>query len=306
MADLLDSLATTILILEKNSDLVLFENSYIKQLDAKFTDITAKLKHDGIVSSGRGISEDSNLSLKKAVYEAIERASFAKTQLRTTNGVAIAETLEKAKENAVNELIEREIFLRHWTQKLPFVIVNNEETIDLKQKFYSEYPKNIDVHFYKSQIKFKSRHLYICKIAGLSFDSRFGLYLGYGFKSDSRVSIFHSFFEAINTFSFDYEKGMLLDNLSLSNFKRKTNFTFNDHGLLAKNCEYAMQVNKLYFSNVSEDNEQDLKISGGDFTFSDIGVILNLPLVCIRAENSSFLSFDVGHKNEEYLPHPID
>lgn len=306
MANLLDHLSDVISVLESNGNLDFFENTYIKQLDSRFTDISVKLEYGGIISSGRGISEEPNLALKKAVYETIERACFARGDFRNTNGIAIAETAEQATENAINELIEREIFMRHWNQKLPFNLFENDETVSLRKYFNREYTDKINIEFYQSQISINKKHLYLCMISGLNYETRFGLYLGYGYKNDCRTSILHSFFEAINTFSFDYENSFLNENLSLEEFLKKTRHTFKDHGLLAKNCDYALKIIKTYFSNIFDFTGQDFDLEPKDFSTRKIDMILNLPLTCIRVENRNFLPFEVGPSEDEFLPHPID
>lgn len=305
MADILVSLEEVISKIETVAKLELSENHYIKELSPFFTDISAKIHIAGVVVYGRGISDDANLSLKKAVFEALERACFLGTKFQTTNGFALADNFDLAKNNAINELIEREIFLRQWNNKISFFAVLNEQTELLSDLFYKVYPESIEVNFFKSKISINKKSLYICKISGHSHTDNFGSYFGFGCKSDCQKSILHSFFEAINSFASDFENNLLKENITLKEFKEKDKYLFRDHGLLSKNIEYSRIINEIYFRDC-DSVIKDYYYDDSSFKTDKIKVPFNLPLACIKVTNDDFLIFNAGLADENLLPHPID
>jgi len=82
------------------------ERFSLNQLDYHF-----KFKYKGHTYDGRGLAESSETALTKAIVEAIERTVIDKYNLKNSNGIAAHFDLIKAKENALCELIERDVFL---------------------------------------------------------------------------------------------------------------------------------------------------------------------------------------------------
>lgn len=306
MADLLDNLGKVISELETFGNLSIYENSYIKELDFQLTDISADFEYENEIYCGRGIALDPNLALKKAIYEVVERACFAKSGYKNTNGFAISDSFEWARRFAINELIEREIFLKHWTQERSFICFANERVDFLKQCFYRVYPLEIEINFFQSEITINKMNLYICRISGLKFEKKFGFFFGYGYKDTREESIDHCFFEAINTFSYDFEHNLLAENISLEEFFAKKKISFRDHGLLAKNITYALKVDSIYFNKLCECKFQNTDLIADDLVVNKIGVIFDLPLYCVKVESDDFINFDIGKSDESALPHPID
>ena len=83
-----------------------------------YFDFRVQMKVNGKLFFGSGFAEDPRLAVEKAISEAIERAVCNSYGIRS-NGVACHTDSHKARSNAIDELIERDTFLRHYLLKVP-------------------------------------------------------------------------------------------------------------------------------------------------------------------------------------------
>jgi len=99
----------------------------------------AKPDFNGRLLRGFGSAGDRSLALQKAVGELIERSAFftdpTAPAKRTSSGYASHENEAQARENAQAELIERDIVLCHWLQKIaPFWLKENALPLETSER----------------------------------------------------------------------------------------------------------------------------------------------------------------------------
>ena len=74
------------------------------------------------IARGHGSDFNRELALKKALHEYVERYYFRQhlvnTGFKTTNGIAAHSSKEKSKSSAINEILERHVFISHWLQAI--------------------------------------------------------------------------------------------------------------------------------------------------------------------------------------------
>lgn len=94
-------------------------NSYIAQFASYVDGIPTEV-------TGLGVDLNESVAYEKAFVEFFERKTFFTKAVplgfETTNGIAGHKFKSLARNNAMNELFERDSFLRHWYQEVPFNI----------------------------------------------------------------------------------------------------------------------------------------------------------------------------------------
>lgn len=91
---------------------------------SKFSFITKAVADNGVEGHGYGEGETELLTFQKSIAEAVERVIYKSIKpyyrLNSSNGWAAHLTAKKAKQSALNELLERDATLAHWLTKTPF------------------------------------------------------------------------------------------------------------------------------------------------------------------------------------------
>lgn len=82
---------------------------------------------------GHGTDFNKEIALKKALHEYVERYYFRQyltsVGFQTTNGIAAHLDQSSSERSAINELLERHVFLSHWLQAIPPVWIDDPETL---------------------------------------------------------------------------------------------------------------------------------------------------------------------------------
>lgn len=102
-----------------------------------FEDVRVKIKVDDHEFEGRGIALGFDQAFTVAGAEALERSICANNQIHS-NGVAIHTEPQLAKENAQNELIERDLFLCYFLTKTPMKIIDRPAPLDINFSLLEE------------------------------------------------------------------------------------------------------------------------------------------------------------------------
>jgi YcaO cyclodehydratase, ATP-ad Mg2+-binding len=83
---------------------------------------------------GHGTDFSKEVALKKALHEYVERYYFRQhlvsVGFHTTSGIAAHLDQLSSKKSAINELLERHIFLSHWLQAIPPIWIDDSDTLD--------------------------------------------------------------------------------------------------------------------------------------------------------------------------------
>lgn len=112
-------LAQWLLNHSKELDLQVKKLSWIKEWYPELSDIEVSIKVNDKVIIGRGIANTPDLAFTKAGAEAIERAVCIENEMNSC-GIAVHTDEELARDNAKNELIERDRFFCHYLTQTPF------------------------------------------------------------------------------------------------------------------------------------------------------------------------------------------
>lgn len=92
-----------------------------------------KILNEKLNIRGHGTDFNKEIALKKALHEYVERYYFRQhltsVGFQTTNGIAAHLDQLSAERSAINELLERHIFLSHWLLAIPPVWIDDLETI---------------------------------------------------------------------------------------------------------------------------------------------------------------------------------
>lgn len=82
---------------------------------------------------GHGTDFNKEIALKKALHEYVERYYFRQhltsVGFQTTSGIAAHLDQSSAERSAINELLERHVFLSHWLQAIPPVWIDDNDTL---------------------------------------------------------------------------------------------------------------------------------------------------------------------------------
>ena len=85
--------------------------------------IYADIHHKGVRCFGLGHNKNERVAHAIAAAEAMERAMMIEFKLNSSNGCAVHTDPEKTRENALQELIERDAFLCHFSTGTPLIEV---------------------------------------------------------------------------------------------------------------------------------------------------------------------------------------
>jgi hypothetical protein len=240
---------------------------WIGELFNGWTDICCKLKRDGreIVTWGAAPSED--LALLKAFSEAIERSVFLNEGSVTSNGFAAHLTRSEARSNALNELIERDLFLCHFLTGTPFTALRRDVLQDNAFVNVQTFSKKLDLRIRYFQL---GKSGVLCAADGLHSDVRSGFVIGSSYKDNINQSFLSATIEALRQAYFNerLRRSGSLRALSLNEFLSLPEPDFADHGALALNVAYAEMICPLFDFASSENSISEIDI--GSVSFVDL------------------------------------
>ena len=95
---------------------------------SKFSFEAKAISDTGVEGYGFGEGENELLTFQKSIAEAVERVIYKSIKpfygLNSSNGWAAHLSEKKAKQSALNELLERDAILAHWLTKTPFLEID--------------------------------------------------------------------------------------------------------------------------------------------------------------------------------------
>lgn len=254
-------------------------------------DIAVHLKFKDVKISGWGTAESSNRALVKACTEAIERTILISNKIANSNGVAGHEDFARASEAAVHELIERDLFLCHFYSNIPFSKGSTKPIENSRFERALDWLKRNHVEVLLHPV---SRNGFVSSFNGFRCSKPFGYIIGAGVSSDSGKAAASAFIEGFRRCYSLISGGKDVVSISLEDFKTKKSFSFQDHGKLALNIDYARSI-------------MDLFAGGDEYSFVESKMEINVeqlhcdqlyfpecPLVFARARSSDTQSLFTG------------
>lgn len=320
-----DKFESWILSSVKKLNLKIDELTWVREFIPNSFDIVANVNINSKDWTGHGFANTKDLALKKAVSEVMERA-IALNYVNTSNGIASHTDLELAKQNALNELIERDLFLSHFFTRTPFVKNSkNDELIPTSIKEYI-YANGDQIGIYELK-KNNIGEGYVCLISnGASWGGILGLSFGEPNKKNELV--LKAVVEAFRQYRYEIVTNKFQNKITLNEFKSLGKWTFSNHGNLVQDVEYYQQINDLFPLRDSKINESYVQYKMNMFSFEvfkrPLNDFLDCPLHVVRCnaediqqllpgpflkKNISldglrrFLETEVTDINQ--LPHPI-
>lgn len=246
-------------------------------------EVTIKLKDQKF--KGRGTSLDEEEAYLKAFSESIERAATEHYKLSTTNGLAAHSIIEKAKNNAMRELIERDAFMCHHLLSSRLKLLSSDKV------------SSNSLAEYKLEIKELCRtHLGVgifVSLTGLEHSPAFGLISGSSFHSDEKIATSSALIEMLREFDYINETKNY-SNISIDDFMKISNFTFVNHGQLSKNTSYTIaNLQRIEKTNLS----LNFCYEKEDFNYIELNLdfISNkIPIKLVQAQNPKLQPLFLG------------
>ena len=223
-------------ILQHGEALSIHKQTWIEEVLPGWTDIDCELQLNGEFFRGSGAGPSDDLALCKGFAEALERGAVVASAKKSSNGFAAHLDSVLAKQLAIAELKERDLFLCHFLTKTPFIRIDPwQEDRKIADSIGAWKAKQeVEVQFFSL-----SKEGVFCAISGFSAKSPFGMTGGTAIRSNLKDAAISAFIEAARTAThFQNAEGSITP-ISVQTFLEKSKHSFGDHGLLALNKEYA-------------------------------------------------------------------
>ncbi len=265
-----------------------------------YYDFFISIEIDNKKIEGQGVDKNKDMAITKAISEAFERSVLFDKDI-TSNGVAAHENLGRAKENARNELIERDLFLSHFYTSTPFLEVNpNEFRIPRELRKYIE-----DNHDHVKILKTKKSNYGTTYVAVIYNQKTWGGIISTQIcKKANEFEIVKCLISASRTYRYEKNEGNFNSAISLENFSSLKNHTFRDHQSLAFNASYFRLIAHLFLEK-GEACSHLVRYEDDDFKFYEMSLsssLMNCPLHIVRCENQSIIRLSLGSFNKIIVP----
>ena len=215
------------------------EYTWIEDFAPEYSDFGVTLGQE----IGRAIDKDGEISLTKAIAEAIERTTCVHNGFTKSTGIAAHPDKNFAFENARRELIERVAFDLHFSQRIPFMKWE-PRTMESKRSTATFTQMGIQFSFFKliSPLGFNV----ICAAAlGENYARPFGAMFGFGCHEDSEQAELAALFELLrNAANCTHDED--IESLSVADFQKIPSPKFFDRFRLALNVPYSRKISFLF------------------------------------------------------------
>jgi hypothetical protein len=143
------------------------------------------------------------------------------------------------------ELIERDLFFCHFLTKKPFIPLSDQQKINWKWLAQiNNLVENLDLRIRYYML---GQSGVVCAIDGLESNNKMGFVLGASYKANIEDAAISATIESLRQAYFIRTNNDKIS-LSINDFLKLDKPNFKDHGLLAKNVEYATQIASLFSS----------------------------------------------------------
>lgn len=275
-----------------------------KRIGYDLFDYSFNFEHKNIEYHGRGSSEKIETAFVKAIIECIERTAIDKNRLKSSNGVAAHFDKAQAKENAICELIERDIFLCNYLS--PSSGVTEIDSTDLSEQqtrtIKSFCQKHVAIRLYELGTVL-NRTVVLALANGFNCSSPFGCIIGLGSNRSKQQALNTAISEATRNIATNLDSDICVEwSLSENSFFKDLNESFSilEHGRIALTEEYGRWIWKYFeekkkFAVKTNDSIQESEITFSDLEVDDIFRDLGVKLVHAKSESMQNLFF---HKTE--------
>lgn len=259
---------------------------------------------------GQGWGRSKYESIIKAVAEIFERELMVRNHIQISNGCAVHSTIEKAKENAIYELIERDAFLCHFLTETPFEPFRQSVTVfnvPLSRLIKNLKKKHIDIKVYKMRPAVSCAAIFIF-VQCRKGPQKSGFQFGTACSSSYELAIEHALVEALRSVA-HYNSQIKNEQVNVANFeskKLKAIPEIKKHALIRLDQEYTNYFKKVFLKkpNLKEKvgapilKFDQIKVKKLENKFSDLK---DFPLVFVHAKSSRLQPLYFGGGNPEKI-----
>jgi len=282
----------------KHLNLKVAKASWVKDWIPKHKHVRVEVNINGVTGIGTGIDISEDLALVKAGSEAIERV-FCIQNSKHSTGIAAHVEIERAKENAMLELMERDIFLSHYLTREPFIIENEIQAANIEYGQIRKKLQSLGVDFDVLKMKTeKSYYGYVCFASPSAQPASFSSIIGLGFSKDQNIAIEKSIAECLLNTIFHLHNKDTVPSLSLDEFNSKLKHGPTEHRELFLSSSCQNEIKKLISTTTDEQVFDD---SHFHFEFqellSDSEILLDSPFKVYQATSSDVQNMFYGPTN---------
>jgi len=260
-------------------------------------DIGIFIEINGDKNWGRGTDSDEKVAYCKALSEAVERSCLKIFDIKNSNGLAVHPDRYEACRIAKSEVLERDAFM------CGFLLGNTFKQAEVPSQW-----KNIVSSFRLIGIEIKIFEMcsyengsgYLALAEGYKSKKPFGYIMGSSFAESSEVSKNKALIEVLRNLDHVVRVGDV-DSISIEDFNLKNSFNFHDHGLLAKNLDYAFSIRNIFDSSKCQvitppAVDDDFKYQSFDPSRFPVP---ELPLYMVQCSNSNLQNLYDGPTTED-------
>lgn len=266
--------------------------NWVDDYKLEFTDVHLEIVLEDRTYIGRGSDLIPDIAIYKALSESIERYALSKLNFKNSNGLACHYDLEKSKSNALNEKIERHLFLCHFHSSIPFKKITHHEFFQ-KHKNTIEIisQKKCELRFYH-MLDSNKLHSVLCVTSGFFRNEPFGYVLGMGTEQNIFSAMEKSFLENLRKLSFFLNTDT--KGLSYSEFINCEVYDFNFHGKLGLNIDYANSIKFLFEKDGYASQQIFYDVEYQVFDLSKIEILNKIPLFLAFADSKQLFDIYLG------------
>lgn len=302
----------------KELGLIITQQIWVNRLklatDIELHSFSCEVNINGLKVKGFGKDKKQDIAIKKSIIEAIERVLIHEYNLETSNGVAGHVIFDLAKKNAINELIERDLFLCHFLTKIPYQEISDEL---IK-------PELKKIQYFLEKHKIKISLFYLGEVGCLGLldgqyaDRSFGYIVSSSYSESIESAIENTVFNLTQSGFYRLNENNDLSDqmpLSIEDFKCIKHPNFKHHGLLALHQDYVNSISFLFENKKNEIQDRDQNQNqnqkyhlGRPFNrdtivcnnlVSSYAVLKNIPAHFVQAQSKQAQNLFLGFPIEE-------
>lgn len=271
---------------------------WTKQYGLDQSDFNFKFILNAKTYEGRGMSSTSETAIVKSIVEAIERTTVDCNSLKNSNGVAAHFDIQLAQENALCELIERDIFLCNFLSiKAGVREIENHLLPSVLLRSLTHFSHdNVEFKFYVLGTLLQ-RHVVLAIANGFKSNNPFGCVIGVSANMNLESAILSAFNEtARSSVTYIADEVCSSWNQKAEDFFTTRQFSILEHKRLSMTKEHGLKIWEYYLQKKNSPLvESQIDLNRVNFNLLKLPVELrNLGISVYRAESDEVQNLFFG------------
>lgn len=270
--------------------------------------MNCKIVYNQYELEGCGYAENKNLALVKALSEMLERCCLVDNNITHSNGLAAGPSLRIAKENAISELIERDLFFSIYLTNSTKFKLSQQQLENIKTPIFNSlylFSKQNKINLESYILGTVNEFLGLAIIAyGEKAPQKFGLSIGLSCSKNIKKNFESAAIECLRKVVWT-QKTNKIKSLNLKEFLRIKNPCSMDHTRLALNLEYAELFKQNWNQKCDSKKYNDYSLKNLDINtvelFLDKNIFRDVPITFARAQSDKLQNVIVGLPNIKKL-----